>query len=71
MLMVISATMATAQIKQDSTLVSVGYGSEDQHRLTGAVDQVTQERMKKGLVTNSLEALSGQAAGVEVQAGIN
>ncbi len=71
MLMVISATMATAQIKQDSTLVSVGYGSEDQHRLTGAVDQVTQERMKKGLVTNSIEALSGQAAGVEVQSGIN
>lgn len=33
---------------------------------TGSVDKVTEDRMNKGLVTNPLEALSGQAAGVNV-----
>ena len=32
---------------------------------------VTQERMNKGMITNSLDALSGQAAGVQVQSGGN
>lgn len=32
----------------------------------GSTDKVTQERMNKGLLTNPLEALSGQAAGVNV-----
>ena len=33
-----------------------------------SVDYVSEERMNKGLVTNSLSALSGQAAGVQVTA---
>ncbi len=37
----------------------------------GSTDKVTQERMNKGLVTNSLSALSGQAAGVQVSNGAN
>ena len=32
----------------------------------GSVDRITEERMNKGLVTNPLEALNGQAAGVNV-----
>lgn len=32
----------------------------------GSTDKVTEERMNKGLLTNPLEALSGQAAGVHV-----
>ena len=32
----------------------------------GSVDEVTQDRMNKGLVTNSLSALSGKAAGVNI-----
>lgn len=32
----------------------------------GSTDKVTQDRMNKGLLTNPLEALSGQAAGVNV-----
>ena len=36
---------------------------------SGSVDKVTQERMNKGLVTNPLEALNGQAAGVSVTTG--
>ena len=62
---------ATAQTQQDSTTVSVGYGSGNQRTMAGAVEQVTEERMNKGLVTNSLDALQGQAAGVQVQTGIN
>ena len=38
---------------------------------TGAVDTVTVERMNKGLVTSSLDALTGQAAGVQVTSGGN
>lgn len=34
-----------------------------------SVDVVTEQRMNKGLVTNSLDALSGQAAGVNVSNG--
>lgn len=32
----------------------------------GSVDRITEKRMNKGLVTNPLEALNGQAAGVNV-----
>ncbi|MBM6993667.1 MAG: SusC/RagA family TonB-linked outer membrane protein [Prevotella sp.] len=38
---------------------------------TGSVDVVTEARMNKGLVTNSLNALSGQAAGVNISSGEN
>ena len=34
--------------------------------VAGAIDKVTEERMNKGLITSSLDALSGQAAGVQV-----
>ena len=37
----------------------------------GSTDKVTERRMNKGLVTNSLSALSGQAAGVQVSSGDN
>ena len=51
--------------------VKIGYSSSTQSTLTGAVDKVTQERMNKGFVTSSLDALSGQAAGVQVTSGGN
>ncbi len=41
------------------------------HFSGGSTDKVTEERMNKGLVTNSLSALSGQAAGVQVSSGDN
>ena len=62
---------ATAQTARDSVNLSVGYSSGNERTMAGAVDKVTQERMNKGLVTNSLEALSGQSAGVQVQSGGN
>src|SRR5574344_687638 len=37
----------------------------------GSTDMVTEDRMNKGLVTNSLDALSGQSAGVTVSNGEN
>nr|MBP6527844.1 TonB-dependent receptor plug domain-containing protein [Prevotella sp.] len=40
-------------------------------RKQGSVDIVTEDRMNKGLVTNALNALSGQAAGVNVTSGEN
>jgi TonB-linked SusC/RagA family outer membrane protein len=67
----LAVVSATAQTLQDSTKVSIGYGKGSQNALAGAVDKVTEDRMNKGLITNSLDALSGQAAGVQVQTGGN
>lgn len=39
------------------------------HRSTGSTDVVGEGRMKKGLVTSSIDALSGQAAGVTISSG--
>ena len=52
-------------IQDDDTLATATHFSG------GSADKVTQERMNKGLVTNSLSALSGQAAGVQVSNGAN
>ena len=67
------ATAMTVQAQQrlDSLRMRVGYSSDNQVTLAGAIDKVTRERMNKGLMTNSLDALSGQAAGVQVQTGGN
>ena len=71
--MILLLTMAltsTAQTeKRDSVelpTLRVGYSRGNQNTLTGAVDQVTEDRMNKGLITSSIDALSGQAAGVQV-----
>lgn len=70
MLLTMSALLSlNAQtVKNDTTsnTVRIGYISTGISTLAGAVDQVTEERMNKGLVTSSLDALSGQAAGVKV-----
>ncbi len=71
--LVLMATAMTVQAQQrlDSLRMRVGYSSDNQVTLAGAIDKVTRERMNKGLMTNSLDALSGQAAGVQVQTGGN
>ena len=71
--MMLMATAMTVQAQQrlDSLRMRVGYSSDNQVTLAGAIDKVTRERMNKGLMTNSLDALSGQAAGVQVQTGGN
>lgn len=55
----------------DIQTVRVGYSSGSLNTLAGAVDKVTEDRMNKGLVISSLDALSGQAAGVQVTTGGN
>ena len=60
-------------VRLDSTMTSlkVGYFATSIDMLSGAVDKVTQDRMNKGMVISSLDALSGQAAGVQVATGGN
>ena len=73
LLLTMQAFQVAAQTEQrDTTLtMRVGYFSGRQNTLAGAVDKVTEGRMNKGLVTSSLDALSGQAAGVQVASGGN
>ena len=72
LLLVITAWgLLAAQPKTDSLRMHVGYSSTDTRTVSGAVEKVTQKRMNKGLVTNSLNALNGQAAGVQIQTGNN
>ena len=69
------ALTSTAQTeKKDSVempTLRVGYSSGSQNTLAGAVNQVTEDRMNKGLITSSLDALTGQAAGVQVTNDVN
>ena len=67
MMLMVTAMTVQAQQRLDSLRMRVGYSSDNQVTMAGAIDKVTRERMNKGLMTNSLDALSGQAAGVQVQ----
>ena len=71
MMLMVTAMTVQAQQRLDSLRMRVGYSSDNQVTMAGAIDKVTRERMNKGLMTNSLDALSGQAAGVQVQTGGN
>ena len=63
--------VTTAQHQGDTTKVSINNYYGDSPTVTDAPNTVTRERMNKGMITNSLDALSGQAAGVQVQTGGN
>ncbi len=66
------ATLAqTVHLDSTMTSLKVGYFATNIDMLSGAVDKVTQDRMNKGMVISSLDALSGQAAGVQVATGGN
>ena len=43
----------------------------NQRTMSGSVDKVSEKRMNKGFVSSSLNALSGQAAGVSISTGAN
>lgn len=58
------ATPAKAQYKKIMPIDSVA----PKHQI-GSVDVIDEKRMNKGLVTNTLQAISGQAAGLNVQTG--
>ena len=55
----------------DSTTVRIGYSKGSMNTVAGAIDQVTEGRMNKGLITSSLDYLNGQAAGVQVASSGN
>ena len=68
----LSVSLSAQKIQRDSTVdVRIGYSSGNQNTLAGAVEKVTGERIDKGLVTSSIDALNGQAAGVQVTTGGN
>ncbi|MBR5083062.1 MAG: SusC/RagA family TonB-linked outer membrane protein [Prevotella sp.] len=67
-------TMLWSQTPGDTVTIPqfiVGYTQMDARTVGSAVEKVESEQMRKGLVTSSLDALSGQAAGVQVQTGGN
>ena len=67
MITLIATTAVSAQTNNnDTTLVRIGYTKGGKNTIAGAVNQVTKEHMNKGLITSSLDYLSGQAAGVQV-----
>ena len=65
------AQQALTDTTARAVTLHVGYSQGNEATLAGAVDQVTEQRMKKGLVTSSLDVLSGQSAGVQVATGGN
>lgn len=69
-LMAIPAVKAQTSIN-DSTTVRIGYSKGSKNTVAGAIDQLTEKRMNKGLITSSLDYLSGQAAGVKVASSGN
>ena len=73
LLAMVPLATAAQTVRLDSTMTSlkVGYSATNIDMLSGAVDKVTQDRMNKGMVISSLDALSGQAAGVQVTTGGN
>lgn len=67
----VSITAYAQANMSDSATVKIGYSRENMNTVAGAIGQVTESRMNKGLITSSLDALSGQAAGVQVTQGDN
>ena len=69
--MTVAAEAQEASVDSTAQGVKIGYSRADWETLSGAIDKVTEKRMNKGLVISSLDALSGQAAGVTVATGGN
>lgn len=72
LLLVSIGTQAQTQKPRQSILLTDSITTQLlTERASGSAAVVTEERMNKGLVTNSLSALSGQAAGVNISNGEN
>lgn len=51
---------------QEAVIVGVGYGTMRKSDLTGAIASVSQENLKKGVVTSSEQMLQGKISGLSV-----
>lgn len=60
---IINDTLTTKDILQ------IGYAKVDRLTIAGSVDLISEEQMNKGLVSNPLNALIGQVAGVSILPG--
>lgn len=69
MLTMSSVLHAQTTLLPDS--LQIGYAGAGSKTSAGSVDKVDRDRMNKGLVRNSLDALSGQSAGVSITSGTN
>ena len=63
-------TVVPDTVKLDDE-IAVGYATGSRRTISGSVDKVSEKRMNKGFVSSSLNALSGQAAGVSISTGAN
>ena len=66
---VTAGTLNAQSTKGDSTKVVIGYISGTERTMAVAIEKVGEQRMSKGLIISPLDALNGQAAGVQVQTG--
>ena len=71
MALAMALTVGASGQNDSTNIMRVGYSKGSPDAQAGAVEKVTEERLNKGLVTSSIVALSGQAAGVQVSNGGN
>ena len=66
-LLTMLVTVASLRAQDTIAPVRIGYAHEEVRTMSGAVEQVSVDKMKQSMQTNSLDALNGQVAGVQVQ----
>ena len=45
-------------------ILQIGYATGDRRTVAGSVDQISEKRMNKGMISNPLNSINGQVAGV-------
>lgn len=71
LLLLLGFSLTVVAQNQRADTLSIGYARGNAKTMSGSVEKVGEDRMNKGLITNSLDALSGQAAGVSISTGTN
>ena len=71
LLLLLGFSLTVVAQNQRADTLSIGYARGNSKTMSGSVEKVGEDRMNKGLITNSLDALSGQAAGVSISTGTN
>lgn len=50
-------------------ILQIGYATGDRRTVAGSVDQISEKRMNKGMISNPLNSINGQVAGVSMLPG--